>query len=69
MPSLREWYDKLSETLHSAREDATLFDTAKAEIEKHLDVRRVFSMPEKQPNATEKFAAIRGKRMQSSRRL
>ena len=56
MPSLREWYDKLSETLHSAREDATLFDTAKAEIEKHLDVRRV----QHARKTTERDGEIRG---------
>jgi hypothetical protein len=28
MPSLREWYDKLSEPLHSATEDSALFESA-----------------------------------------
>ena len=51
MPSLREWYDKLSDALHSAREDAPLFEAAKTQIEKHLDIRRVFSIPEKMPVA------------------
>lgn len=46
MPSLREWYDKLSDALHSAREDQTLFNTAKTEIERHFDIRRVFNIPE-----------------------
>lgn len=51
MPSLREWYDKLSDALHSAREDAPLFETAKTQIEKHFDIRRVFNIPEKMPVA------------------
>jgi hypothetical protein len=46
MPSLREWYDKLSEALHSAKEDAGLFESAKTEIEKHFDIRRVFAISE-----------------------
>ena len=46
MPSLREWYDKLSEALHSAKEDIALFETAKAQIEKHFDMRRVFEISE-----------------------
>ena len=46
MPSLREWYDKLSEALHNAREDAELFEKARAEIEHHFDIRRVFKIPD-----------------------
>jgi|SRR5579872_527566 len=46
MPSLREWYDKLSEAVHSANEDAALFESAKSEIEKHFDFRRIFGIPE-----------------------
>lgn len=42
MPSMREWYDKLSEALHAAKDDAVLFDEAKAEIERHFDFRRLF---------------------------
>jgi hypothetical protein len=45
MPSLRHWYELLSEALHSAREDAELFDKARAEIEHHFDIRRVFKIP------------------------
>jgi hypothetical protein len=51
MPSLREWYDKLSEAVHSASEDATLFENAKSEIEKHFDFRRIFGIPETKPKA------------------
>ncbi len=46
MPSLRHWYDQLSDALHDARDDAQLFETARAEIEKHFDIRRVFKIPE-----------------------
>jgi len=44
MPSLREWYDKLSAKIHGADEDAELFETARAEIEQHFEIRRVFKM-------------------------
>lgn len=46
MPSLRKWYDKLSEALHTATEDTLLFVDAKTDIEKHFEIRRVFKMPE-----------------------
>jgi hypothetical protein len=44
MPSLGEWYDKVSEALHGAKEDAQLFETAKERIEKHFDIRRVHDL-------------------------
>lgn len=47
MPSLRDLYDQLSEPIHSAREDTELFESAREEIEKHFDIRRVFQIPEK----------------------
>jgi len=46
MPSLRDWYDKLSEAVHSASEDAALFESAKIEIERHFDFRRIYKMNE-----------------------
>jgi hypothetical protein len=46
MPSLREWYDKLSDALHSANPDSGLFETARTQIDKHFDIRRVFNIPE-----------------------
>lgn len=46
MPSFREWYEKLSEALHAAREDDELFDNARSEIDRHLDIRRVFKISE-----------------------
>lgn len=46
MPSFREWYEKLSEALHAAREDDTLFENAKSEIDRHFDIRRVYKIPE-----------------------
>jgi hypothetical protein len=45
MPSLRELYEKLSEALHSAKEDSSLFEEAKTEIERHFDFRRLFRIP------------------------
>jgi len=47
IPSMREWYGKLSEAVHGAREDATLFESAREAIDQHFDVRRVFKIPEK----------------------
>jgi hypothetical protein len=44
MPSLGEWYDKLSEALHGAKEDAELFEAARERIEKHFDIRRVHDL-------------------------
>jgi len=44
MPSLGEWYDKVSEALHGAKEDAKLFEAAKERIEKHFDIRRVHDL-------------------------
>jgi len=44
MPSLKEWYDKLSEALHGAKEDTELFDKSRERIEKHFDIRRVHDL-------------------------
>ncbi len=49
MPSLREWYDKLSEPIHAARDDEDVFKQGREEIERHLDIRRVFKIPEAPP--------------------
>jgi hypothetical protein len=46
MPSLREWYGKLSEALHDAREDERLLEAAIEAIEHHFDIRRVHRIPE-----------------------
>jgi hypothetical protein len=46
MPSLREWYDRLSEALHAARDDAPLFEEARIAIDQHSEIRRVFKIPE-----------------------
>jgi hypothetical protein len=46
MPSLREWYEKLSQAIHSATEDADLFEESRKEIERHFDIRRVFGISE-----------------------
>jgi len=58
MPSFREWYEKLSEALHDAREDDVLFENAKSEIDRHFDIRRVFKIPEVEPNATANEAIL-----------
>jgi len=52
LPSLRECYDKLSEAIHSTREDAALFESAKSEIERHFEFRRLFKIEE--PKLAEK---------------
>jgi hypothetical protein len=49
LPSLREWFEKISEALHSANEDPTAFESAKSAIEKHFDMRRVHGVPEPKP--------------------
>jgi len=49
MPSLREWYGRLSAPIHNANEAAAEveFDTAREEIERHFDIRRVFRIGSK----------------------
>ncbi len=46
MPSLRSWYEKLSEPLHEARQDAVLFEQARAAITEHFDFRRIYKIAE-----------------------
>lgn len=43
-PSLKEWYDRLSEAAHTANEDSKLFDEANSEIERHFDFRRLYKL-------------------------
>lgn len=43
-PSLKEWYDKLSEAAHTANEDDKLFEQANADIERHFDFRRLHKL-------------------------
>jgi hypothetical protein len=42
LPSLKQWYDRLSEPIHAADEDAAekLFDDARAEVEHHFELRQ-----------------------------
>jgi hypothetical protein len=51
MPSFREWYDKLSDAIHAAREDDALFEDARSEIDRHFDIRRVHKIPETEPRS------------------
>jgi hypothetical protein len=44
-PSLRDLYGTLSDAIHKANASATLFDRAKADIERHFDARRVRALP------------------------
>ena len=44
MPSLAEWYDKLSAAVHTATEDAALYGSAREKIEEHFDIRRVHKL-------------------------
>ena len=46
MPSLREWYDKVSAPIHSGTDDTEVFNAAKAAIDKHFEIRKVFNMSE-----------------------
>lgn len=52
MPSLKEWYDKLSAALHGANEDSELFESAREKIEEHFDIRRVHKLDSKVAVAT-----------------
>jgi uncharacterized ferritin-like protein (DUF455 family) len=49
MPSLAEWYDKLSAAMHSANPDEDLFKSAQEKIEKHFEIRKAMSIPENPP--------------------
>jgi hypothetical protein len=42
MPSLKEWYERLSVPIHSAEEPLDLFEEARSEIERHFEFRRLF---------------------------
>jgi hypothetical protein len=42
MPSLRHWYDKLSEPIHAARNDEQVFVDALDEINRHFEFRRMY---------------------------
>jgi len=46
MPSLAEWYGKLSAAIHTATEDAALFESARERIEEHFDIRRIHKLDE-----------------------
>jgi hypothetical protein len=46
MPSLAEWYDKLSVALHSAKADEDLFKSAQEKIEKHFEIRKAMNISE-----------------------
>jgi hypothetical protein len=48
MPSLKEWYEKLSDPLHLADENQAegVFDEARPAIENHFDIRRALKIPE-----------------------
>lgn len=54
MPSLREWYEKLSAPIHAAKDDAEAFEAARGAIEKHFDIRRVHAIPEPKPPAPDR---------------
>jgi hypothetical protein len=43
-PSLKDCYDKLSEAIHGAKEDAELFESVRAKIEKHFDFRKLYEV-------------------------
>jgi hypothetical protein len=49
MPSLRSWYERLSEPIHSAKPDEAIFQEALREIIEHFDFRRIYKIPEVVP--------------------
>jgi hypothetical protein len=46
IPSLRECYEKLSIPIHLAEDDADVFEAVRLDIDRHFDMRRVFSIAE-----------------------
>ena len=54
MPSLADWYDKLSAAIHTATEDVALFESAREKIEEHVDIRRVHKLDAKAVDGTAK---------------
>ena len=44
LPSLKEWYDRLSIAMHGANGDAALFEEAARQISKHFDIRRALEI-------------------------
>jgi hypothetical protein len=46
IPSLRDWYERLSYPIHAGQDDETLFEEAREAIEQHFDIRSVFKIPE-----------------------
>jgi hypothetical protein len=46
MPSLREWYDKLSVPIHAAKDDSETYEAAKQAVEKHFEIRKVHDIRE-----------------------
>lgn len=46
MPSLKQWYGKLSEPIHTGKDDGPLFDEAREAIERHFEMRRLFKIAE-----------------------
>jgi hypothetical protein len=49
MPSLKEWYGKLSESIHSADEDEAMLVEAFEAVDRHFEFRRLYKMPETKP--------------------
>ena len=49
MPSLKEWYEKLSVPIHEAQDDDKTFDAALERINKHFEIRKVHDIPEIMP--------------------
>ncbi len=50
LPSLKHWYDKLSEPIHTTEDEAAeaLFDSAKQEIEHHFELRKALRIPDQE---------------------
>jgi hypothetical protein len=46
MPSLKDWYGRLSEAIHDGREDIDLYTEARDEIVRHFEFRRLFRLVE-----------------------
>jgi hypothetical protein len=57
MPSLAEWYGKLSVALHAADSDEGLFKDAQEKIEKHFEIRKAMDISEISAKTNERSAA------------
>ena len=47
MPSLKALYEKLSEAIHSAKEDEKIYTECRTAVDEHFELRRLFKLPDR----------------------